>query len=721
MKWDNVLDELMGKLTKIHALKDKINREDELMSHLWNDQNTRILTSLWLKYYYSKKELKCIRKAQTFKNTGNKQFQSKNYLESIQSYTKCALYAPVNSREFSVAFANRSASLFYLNRYNDCIKDIETATMFNYPKELQYKLHLRMMDCYLKLGNPDLAKEIISKIRASVNDPDYIAPSMKDDIEKRISGVAFNETCIQDESKSIDGLLDLKSTLMFNENPNFPHASSSIDKTYNEELGRHVTANRFIKKGEILFIEKPVSFVVLNHDTMDHFCHHCCCLHADLPVPCTKCLNTFYCTANCLNEAWSLYHCWECPGSSMDIWKEIGIGHLALRVLLTCTTTTDTIKLDEVNNLVTNFDKASIEALIVYGIAAVMLTTYLLEYTDFFETSDINDYLTKNSNIITDNNKHLCVSSLLLRHILQLICNGHAISSLDIQLNQNDFSVNENDIVAAGIYPSASIMNHSCDPNIINIFRGQYLIVRASKDIAPTEDVFNTYGPHYRHISTEQRQNILSKQYFFTCKCVPCTQPNLQYFLDRFTAMNCSKCNGALCIIKNSLLCLDCFDNPKVYQQNKIEQAEKLFKDAESCISQGKIEKALEILNKCLNIRRTVLYKYNADITTTLISITKLYMAKDAIECMESTITAITEQFGSSSIRLLNIFDTLTNLYIMYLQNSPDITASTYKSLLATTNKYLDQLEELANFNYGSWSNVYKNIRKKRNKLISIV
>ncbi|XP_076660150.1 protein-lysine N-methyltransferase SMYD4 isoform X2 [Halictus rubicundus] len=590
-----------------------------------------------------------------------------------------------------------------------------------------------MVQCYLKLGNPDLAKKIISIIRGSIDDPNYIAPSMKDDIEKRISGVTFNRSCTQDESLNIDGLLDLRSMLMFDENPNFPYASLSIDRKFNGELGRHVIANRFIRKGEVLFLEKPVSFVVLNHDVVDRFCQHCNRSNRDIPIPCSKCLNTFYCDTNCLNDAWSLYHCWECPGSQMGLWKEIGIGHLALKVLLTCTTTTDTIKFNEIQNLITNFDKESIEDLIVYGITAVMLTSYLLEYTDFFQRNDLNDHLAKkffdnsfNSNFhaITNDNKHLYVSSLLLRYILQLICNGHAVSKSDIQWNENNFSIGQQDIVATGIYPSASMMNHSCDPNIINIFMDQYLIVRALKDIATNEEIFNCYGPHYRHTSTEQRQKILSSQYCFTCKCKPCTQPNLQYFLERFTAMNCSKCNGALCNIKNSLFCLDCFDNPKDFQQNKIEQAETLFQAAKSCIAQEKVEEALEKLKNCLNIRRRILYKYHEDIVSTLNLISELYITKgklaDAKECVESTIAAVSERSGSSSTELLDTLDTLTDLCIICLQERSDTTSSSYKALLTKTYKYLEQIEELADFNYGSWSDIYNYIKKKRNKIISI-
>lgn len=107
-----------------------------------------------------------------------------------------------------------------------------------------------------------------------------------------------------------------------------------------------------------------------------------------------------------------------------------------------------------------------------------MLTMYLSKYTDFFERLDFkksfsDKFIDKSKDFVCDlsneDGKLLYASSLLLRHTLQLICNGHAITKLIQEAQENDtVSTEHQNRIATGIYPSASMMNHSCDPNIIN-------------------------------------------------------------------------------------------------------------------------------------------------------------------------------------------------------------------------------------------------------------
>lgn len=64
----------------------------------------------------------------------------------------------------------------------------------------------------------------------------------------------------------------------------------------------------------------------------------------------------------------------------------------------------------------------------------------------------------------------LYLGGLILRHINQLVCNAHAITAL-IKFGSGSGSggvVTQKQVrIATAIYPTASLMNHSCDPTII--------------------------------------------------------------------------------------------------------------------------------------------------------------------------------------------------------------------------------------------------------------
>lgn len=108
---------------------------------------------------------------------------------------------------------------------------------------------------------------------------------------------------------------------------------------------------------------------------------------------------------------------------------------------------------------------------------------YLSKYTDFLKVVNLKECLMSkfdnvfnhfnhdfNYDFTTESDERLYVSSLLLRHILQLISNGHAITKINTiaDKNKNKLLIQQQDRIATAIYPSASMMNHSCDPNIIN-------------------------------------------------------------------------------------------------------------------------------------------------------------------------------------------------------------------------------------------------------------
>lgn len=227
---------------------------------------------------------------------------------------------------------------------------------------------------------------------------------------------------------------------------------------------------------------------------------------------CRTCLELSYCSSKCWSSSWPNYHKWECSGYQMGIWRQIGIAHLALKVLLISVTTTEILQFNKVQKLVTNIDKLPEDDLMVYSIvrffiikilieinvllffhslssiinhyyfifqqSAHMLAEYLESFTGFFTNVDFKKNLVDKFDgndsgisfeINSNKEKKLFISSLLLRFMLQLIANGHAITRLDLINPEKENVVEEQQQrVAVGIYPSLSMMNHSCDPMILN-------------------------------------------------------------------------------------------------------------------------------------------------------------------------------------------------------------------------------------------------------------
>lgn len=170
-----------------------------------------------------------------------------------------------------------------------------------------------------------------------------------------------------------------------------------------------------------------------------------------------------------------------------------------------------------------------------------MLTYYLRENTTFFQ-----DHIKeKFADLLDTNEWDILIGALILRHIGQLVSNGHAIvdyrqnifttDALKLMLHKNQPNgagihlLLKSQRIFTGIFPRISMLNHSCDPNIRNCFNGKHLTIVANRDIAEGEQVFNCYGPQWKLMSYQERQNTLRQQYNFDCTCLKCINRNDEY------------------------------------------------------------------------------------------------------------------------------------------------------------------------------------------------
>lgn len=76
--------------------------------------------------------------------------------------------------------ANRSAALFSLQDYTECIQDIQLAMKEGYPNDLQYKLYERMGQCYKQLGQPAKAK-VSFQVAAKMIEQSSLSEKKKDE------------------------------------------------------------------------------------------------------------------------------------------------------------------------------------------------------------------------------------------------------------------------------------------------------------------------------------------------------------------------------------------------------------------------------------------------------------------------------------------------------------------------------------------------------------
>lgn len=98
-----------------------------------------------------------------YRSQGNDEFKMKNYEESLKLYTHSSMTAEIDSPDFALSVANRSAALYYLNEYEHSIKDIDQALASEkYPLKNIFKLYERKGNCYLHMNYPSLALKMYS-------------------------------------------------------------------------------------------------------------------------------------------------------------------------------------------------------------------------------------------------------------------------------------------------------------------------------------------------------------------------------------------------------------------------------------------------------------------------------------------------------------------------------------------------------------------------------
>lgn len=395
------------------------------------------------------------KKSENFRLLGNKLFSNKKWFGALECYNKSICFATKNSEQLAIGYANRSAIYLELKEYTLCLENIGYAKTAGLPDQLMNKLNKREVDCLSMMengnGNPNI-------YQLGKEDP-------------KLSRKAH---------------------------PQIPFIVDCLEMKTNLNDGRHIITNEDLQPGQIIAIED--AFV---HGIYEDFNYRRCtnCTKENLLslIPCDNCTSSMFCS-ECTNEAAEEFHQFECPITDfLGVFQQTRIAlRFVIRAVKSFSSTDDMIdfikespefttfsfdqtktlsakqKYLQVHSLVTNEEKQSEMDLLFRSIYSAILYKQLVDRTSFKNELSFN----------TSEAARAALADIIYHSFMIIPQNGHILSSFDAKETEN---------IGGAIYPFASLINHSCSPNVFRISAGTKNIIVVLRNIKNGEQLLDCY------------------------------------------------------------------------------------------------------------------------------------------------------------------------------------------------------------------------------------
>ncbi|XP_072369010.1 histone-lysine N-methyltransferase SMYD3 isoform X1 [Scyliorhinus torazame] len=252
--------------------------------------------------------------------------------------------------------------------------------------------------------------------------------------------------------------------------------------------GEGLRASRDIAPGQLLYSASPYTYIP-SKKARGSVCEHCLSRKESL-LRCSQCKMARYCNATCQKLAWP-DHKRECK-CLRSIYPNVptDMTRLVARIIFKLLTASpcSSEELYSVSDLQSNIKEMSEELKGSLGQLTIGLQFYIKE--EIHNASQLPPGLD------------------LLRLFGQVTCNCFTISDGEMQE------------LGVGLYPSMSLLNHSCDPNSTIVFEGKQLQLHAVRQIQVDEELTVSYIDVMA--TSQERQRQLEKQYCFVCDCKRC-------------------------------------------------------------------------------------------------------------------------------------------------------------------------------------------------------
>ncbi|CAH1986255.1 unnamed protein product [Acanthoscelides obtectus] len=336
---------------------------------------------------------------------------------------------------------------------------------------------------------------------------------------------------------------------------------------------------RDIAPGDLLFKEKPFVYVLSSRFRTER-CDNC--LKKNDLLKCSGCHYTFYCNKSCQKDGWAI-HKLECK-----YLKSIGprilpdAARMLARILKilekgggTRKTYYDQDHCRTFKDLMSHYDRIKEDQLRVEHVTC--LYGVLFEYF---------------------NGENVPSSAELMEIYGKMCINSFNICSQELQS------------VGTGIYLGASILDHSCKPNVVATFESTEIVLRALEKI-PVLDWSKMFISYIDVMALKkERQSELESAYYFLCQCPSCVEPEPIVEMMGMACPNkqCKNCIDSTCI-KPGQKCSKCKTEIKeefIREFNDIMDMTNMHLD-----NMKGSTSYLDVCKVCLKNHEGLLYKYN--------------------------------------------------------------------------------------------------------------
>ncbi|XP_059471210.1 SET and MYND domain-containing protein 4-like isoform X2 [Neocloeon triangulifer] len=473
------------------------------------------------------------------KISGNYFFERGEYDKARHFYTQC-LASVIDGPLAAQSYGNRSAALFHMKLYKDCMKDIDRALRSGFPENLRWKLFLRKARClkYLGQDHEPALQEAIQVIENS----DFPLEMKKQLVEAAKPEVDKDEPSY--ENKLPEPHLWALPDLSYGVNSEVPSFSNAVSLQYNKDIGRHLVANQAIQTGDVLVVDKCVVASLAGEVRWD-FCSRCFRSSMAL-VPCSKCGCVMYCGEECRDVDWSSGHEYACYftkccydyGSMNNAFDSLDLGRTTVEIgsgkIFNCNLQKliGFLGLENIRNAVkedkalVSFSDKRTEGFVDGKLETLNLESILSmkDNLDKIDSQEKRSFATAALNLAglhkIPDEEMFSVSALFFKLFLILKCNFKPIYYFKTDYTKVGLP---RVVVGSGLHLPSNIIRHACDANMIQIGYGSSFVYRARRPIAKGEQLTDCFLTSASNFELPQRQMML-RVANFVCNCEACVQ-----------------------------------------------------------------------------------------------------------------------------------------------------------------------------------------------------